>query len=170
VTAPNGPIWYFTWGERWYPQSISGEPHCIYWREYGPWTQYWLLYARDHSPLPWRGGHQWDWELVQFTDEQCALSQHGRAALWSIRDMRLIDERPCVYVALGKHSNWVRPGLHRTHGIDVDVALGNGRILSHYRLEPAQQDGWIDRTFGKIAAPGKTLPWKNPAAWAARIR
>jgi hypothetical protein len=168
VIAPNGPIWYFTWGERWYPQSISSEIPCVYWREYGPWTQFWTFYARDRSPLPWRSGHRFDWELVQFTHDTCALSQHGHAQLISTHDMRWIDEQPCVYVALGKHSNWARPGLHHTHGIDFDIALGNGRILSHYRLEPAPKDGWADHTFGKITAPGRTLAWRNPAAWAAR--
>jgi hypothetical protein len=169
VSGPNGPIWYFTYGERWLPQSIAGEPNCIYWREHDGWLQFYCFYARDLSPLPWRRGHRYDWELVQFTHDTCALSQHGRARTIGIHTMRLIDDRPCIYVALGKHANYAHPGLHHTHGLDFDIALGNGRILSHYRLEPAPADGWADRTFGKITAPGKTRAWHDPAGWAGRI-
>jgi hypothetical protein len=169
VSAPNGPIWYFNRLERWYPQSTNGEPDTVFWREHGDWLQFWAHYARDRSPLPWRGGHQWDWELVQFTHTLCALSQHGRAHLTSIRELRTIDDRPCIWVALGKHSNWAQPGIHHTHGIDFDIARGDGRILSHYRLEPAPPDGWASHTFGTITAPGRTLAWRDPAAWAARV-
>lgn len=169
MSSPNGPIWYFNSLEPWHPVSVAGEPSCVYWREHDGWLQFWAHYAKDRSPLPWRRGHRYDWELVQFTHDTCALSQHGRARTIGIHTMRLIDDRPCIYVALGKHACYAHPGLHHTHGLDFDIALGNGRILSHYRLEPAPADGWADRTFGKIAAPGKTLAWRAPAKWASRI-
>lgn len=169
MSDETSPIWYFTSGERWYPQSISGETPCVYWREHDDWLQFWLLYARDRSPLPWRGEHRYDWELAQFTHEQCALSQHGRAHVTATRDMHHVGEQPCVYVALGKHANYATCGLHRTRGIDYDIVLGNGKILSHYRLEPAPDDGWAQRDFGEIAAPGHTMAWHNPTAWSVRL-
>lgn len=165
MIIPNGPVWYFNRFERWHPQSISGEPDTVYWRQTGDYTQFWLYYARDRSPLPWRGGHPHDWELVQFDRDLCVLSQHGRGKLISVRGMRTVDDRPCIWVALGKHSNWARPGVHYTGGTDCDIALGNGRTLSQYRLEPAPDNGWADRRFGTIAAPGRTLAWRNPVAW-----
>jgi hypothetical protein len=94
VLVPNGPVWYFNRYEHWYPQSVSGEPNTIYWREVGDYTQFWLYYYQDHSPLPWRGGHPHDWELVQFNTYLCVLSQHGHGQLWSIRVARHSPHRP----------------------------------------------------------------------------
>jgi hypothetical protein len=87
-------------------------------------VQYWFLYFFNFR----LNEHESDWEQVTVRlDEEkrptaAFFSAHegGGAADW--KDVRSQDEHPIVYVALGSHANYLRPGRHR-------VSVGCKRVI-----------------------------------------
>jgi hypothetical protein len=162
----NPPILRMDSRERVFPTSITGIPNTVYTRPIGNWTQFWMFYELDWSPLPWRRGHKCDWELVQVhADGRCVYGQHKGGEPRPAPAVRWNGERPVVFVARGKHACYYTPGRHRTGMVDWDFADGYGRrILPN--LEPCPLDGWRHASFGAVHAPGRTRRWIDPDGWA----
>lgn len=155
--------------ERSFPESIEGTPDVIYGHVVGDWTQFWMFYRLDYSPLPWRTGHPCDWELVQVhRDGRCAFSQHARGEYRPTHRVEWNGERPVVYVARGKHACYFSPGRHRTGKVDWDFADGEGRRIDP-TVQTAPGDGWAAVPFGDVVAPGRLRRWRNPEHWAAGL-
>lgn len=156
--------------ERVFPTSTEGVPSVIYTHAVAGWTQFWMFYQWDYSPLPWRRGHRCDWELVQVRDDDgwCVYGQHGSGETRPVPVVRYNDERPVVFVARGKHACYYTPGRHRTGRLDWDFADGQGRRVDPI-LEAAPADGWRHVSFGAIHAPGNTRRWRDPDGWAAGL-
>lgn len=155
--------------EQAFPTSIEGTPDVVYARAVGDWTQFWMFYQRDYSPLPWRKGHSCDWELVQVhTDGRCAFAQHASGESRPAPQVEWNGERPVVYVARGKHACYFAPGRHRTGRVDWDFADGNGRRIDPI-VHEAPRGGWAAASFGDVLAPGRLWRWREPGGWAAGL-
>lgn len=182
------PVLFFDSREKEFPQGVDGELDVVYGRVVSDieeswvdtWVQYWVYYSRDWSPVPWRRGHEHDWEMMQYrvmptnvnTIASAAYAQHDKGDTRSWTEVDRTGDRPHVYVALGRHASYFdrpRLGLHRRGRIDVDRADGKGRALYSYRLESAPDDGWSAMDFGQIRAPGRTSRWLRPSSWAATL-
>lgn len=167
--------------------SLEKEFATVYGRVVGNVVQYWFWYARDWSPLPWRRGHVLDIEMVQYhcapyydpdgetgcgpedrvAIVEAAYAQHSGGEIRGAMDMLWTEGRPHVYVALGRHASYFEPGWHWRTKVDVDFA--NGKKLVDPQLERASIDGWV-RSHDASHAPGHTLKWRDPAAWATSLR
>lgn len=178
------PWLFYDSREREFACSIDGRVNVIYGRvaHEGPdrWVQFWFWYTRDWSPLPWRRGHEGDWEMVQYlmndnlptNTTTATYAQHdlGHSRGW--HRIGWIESRPCIYVALGRHASYFTRGLHR-HGIDVDFANGKTCIDPEVELMPAT--GWpVERRrwgYDKHSPrePGAHLQWNKPTTWAISL-
>lgn len=120
------------------------------------WAQYWMLYDRDYSPLPWRRGHPVDWEMVQYElhdDHTVGLGAYTQHQGGELHDFVAMTGRPYVCVALGKHANYFTPGRHRRSLIDWDVCNAKRELSPD--LQP------ID-----TCPPGRHPQWHAPTTWA----
>lgn len=178
------PILLYDSRERFFAQGVNGEVDSIYGRlaKEGEdvWAQYWFWYTRDWSPLPWRKGHEGDWEMVQFLvtpDGQsagtAAYSQHSSGEFRSEWISHPKGLRPLVYVALGRHANYSWFGWYFRSLIDFDRANGKGREVEPTLLL-APEDGWASwprwgRDDHSPSSPGFTRKWRHPSSWALSL-
>lgn len=183
------PLLFFDSKERYFAQSIEGEPDVIYGRiateregmAVARWLQYWVYYERDWSPLPWRHGHAGDWEGVQFLLQGnvpilAVYAQHDRGEIRQWQDtMWVAGTRPPVYVVRGRHSCRFEAGWS-CHGIDLERADGKHPFNPvDPRLVVMPEDGWVMRDEpwgdddGSPASPGHQMRWRKPSSWARYV-
>jgi hypothetical protein len=143
--------------------------------------QYWFFYAYDfwsaHFPpdeFVWRS-HEGDWEQATVVLARsgrplyAAYSQHcnGQRSLW--RHVRKLQRtHPLVYVALGSHANYFRPGVHRhDRACYPRIALA---IFDQNRVVPVDYVGTGDIFSLPIVRVTPTTPaWMAfPGAWGER--
>ena len=146
----------------------------------GCWLQYWFFYTYN-SKAALRSGvgvHEGDWEMIQVrlgpgeAPEEVTYAQHrgGRRAPWpgagAGRDhVEVVEQRPVVYVGLGSHASYMRPGRYRIEGVSLpkwlidDVADGGGRELLEPRLKVLDHDGpppwvrWLGHWGASLGGP-----------------
>lgn len=178
------PVLFYDSREKVFAQGVNGEPDVIYGRlaREGDdvWAQYWIWYERDWSPLPWRRGHEGDWEMVQFL-----VSEDGKYALASAYSQHSAGEfrggwyapekgiHPPVYVALGRHASYSWFGWYFHSLIDFDRANGNGREVDPI-LRSAPEDGWSawprwGNDDNSPSSPGLYRKWRHPSLWAESL-
>jgi hypothetical protein len=136
---------------------------------------YWIYFAADWSPPPWRTEHAHNWEYAQLqlvgpdSIGSVAIAQHSSGERRRWHQVRWTpDLRPIFYVGLGKHALRFEPGWHRTGPTDICRANGKGERIDPV-LEPCPLDGWSSQNFGRIVAPGLTTRWHRPSSWAASL-
>ena len=82
----------------------------------GAWLQYWFFYYYNDFPRVDVGDHEGDWEMIQVRVNSDArptsavYAQHRGASRCGWSDVRKRGSRPIVYVALGSHASYFRPG------------------------------------------------------------
>jgi hypothetical protein len=164
--------------ERWFPQSLDGRRNIIYGRvaTEGPdtWLTFWIWYACDESPLPWRKPHEGDWEYVQYRleGERIGLAAYAQHAHGQVFDYGGLGKRPFVCVALGKHASYFTRGYHVTGPFDFDRADAKGREIDP-TIEIAPDNGWAEWSFGddphSPAPPREHHAWRYPSTWARSL-
>nr|MDQ3935004.1 hypothetical protein [Actinomycetota bacterium] len=123
------------------------------------WLQYWLFYYFNDKGIEGIGDHEGDWEMVQigldseYRPECAAFAQHkyGERREWD--DVRKLDDDegpPIVWVALGSHASYFRPGHYRIKGAPaIDHATGDERI----EVRPAVER--LDESVRWLRWPGR---------------
>jgi len=164
--------------------------------------QYWFVYYFND----WNNDHEGDWELVQLHfdartasealrtgPDEIAVSQHrtGEVAAWTDERVRREGDRPVVFVALGSHANYFRPGIYLGRGEDgrglgCDDASKSGRrtplevsLLARRPVSASDPFAWLAFTgYWGDADPkdwaGSTAPvtkqnWLRPMTWEERL-
>jgi hypothetical protein len=179
------------------PGVPAGEPEpTVYGRRAGRWLQYWMFFARndqDRGVLR-TGRHAGDWELVQYAVRDGRLvrgvySQHSGAERCPAGAIRMTPlERPVVYLAVGSHAAYYRPGVRDRMWPDPnDHADGRGvRVRPRLVRVTAQAPPWMRHPgpWGGARAggvpgemdspPGPAFQsgdrWSDPDAWARSAR
>ncbi|TMK56610.1 MAG: DUF946 domain-containing protein, partial [Actinobacteria bacterium] len=98
------------------------------------WLQYWYWYYYNPASVKGFGKHEGDWESVLIgldsnnRPDEVVLSQHTGGASCTPEELEETPEgAPIVYVAVGSHANYPRPGTYQAPFItDSDHADGNG--------------------------------------------
>ena len=112
--------------------------------------QYWLWYAfNPYSPSVPAGElwqvHEGDWEAVEVLLDRsgkplvAGYSQHGEGTRRSWSRVPRRGSHPIVYVALGSHANYFRPGTHRFDPRVVEPLLIS--IIEQNGYEPVDHTG-----------------------------
>ncbi len=156
----------------------SGERYLV--------LHYWFFYAFNDWGTGHRGhnDHEGDWESIHlFLDATpphrvrwLAYAAHGFANLEHATsgDVEWFGEHPLVYVGVGSHASYFRPGTYRWH----DDALGNGGVaigpegLSLYdwpRLSTVESPR-ILRTWRRVNLHTVRWAWHFRGFWGTRFR
>ena len=145
-------------------------------RDVGYVLQYWLFYYFDDwrnervDPTIWQI-HEGDWEVVNVALNRCkspiyaAYSEHkeGLRRPWSA--VHAPGERPHVYVGLGSHANFFRPGVHPTQKQWLP-ALARPFVDKYHLHDVAGAEPPVDPTVVLLTPDTPWLSFEGP--WGER--
>lgn len=170
------PVLLMDSAERFFAESIDGEPDVVYGRmavEHGErWLQFWAWFRSNRALF---GNHAGDWEGQQFllqgdTPILAVYATHGGGDRYLCTDVEL-DGRPRVYVARGTHASYGRAGWHRRSRVLWERSDGKGRRVDP-RVEVMPETGWSMRPehWGEDkhspSSPGRQWRFHSPSTWA----
>ena len=133
--------------------------------------QYWIWYPYNaYSPTVPPGDlwqvHEGDWEAVSVILDLrgkplvLGLSRHREGARRSWSKVERRGVRPLVYVGLGSHANFFRPGAHRLDPRFVEPALIS--VIKAYGARPIDHAG-----SGRIVRPRLVPVTASRPSWMA---
>jgi hypothetical protein len=133
--------------------------------------QYWVWYPwNGYSPTVPAGDlwqvHEGDWEAVSVIVDVAGkplvagYSQHGEGERRDWAKVAKRGQRPLVYVALGSHANYFRPGKHRLDPRSVAPELIS--IIEAFGIAPVDHAG-----KGRVVRPGLVRVSASAPGWMA---
>ncbi len=162
------------------PGVPAGAPEpTVYGRRAGRWLQYWMLFERNDQDrgVVRTGRHAGDWELVQYAIGDDGLvrgvySQHSGAERCPAGAIRTTPrERPLVYLAVGSHAAYFRPGVRDRMWPDPnDHADGRGLRVRPRLVRISARRAAVDavpRPLGR--RPRELGPGRDGLAARARL-
>ena len=116
------------------------------------WLQYWFFYYFNSKSVLRLGLHEGDWEMFQLgldandEPELVTLAQHSHAERCTWGDLETVPtgdgDVPLVYVALGSHATYTRPGRHPA-AVRPDHCDGQGPMRRPtLEVIPDDDPGW----------------------------